>query len=343
MLAIRTFGNRPNRLPQHERDGRLEDPTIGRQRLPERGVVALVRLRLPPHPVERLAVLRRAAVAMVRGERAALVHQRPEAVPGRVGGRPAVGRAGSQRDRLHALLEHELELRGGEVGIEHRDVGRRVQAVAVRVAPVLLQPQVERVEHLVGHRHVVVHEALDAVTEGREEQAPLHVLLVDHVDARVVDPVPLRDVLELAVRLVHVGERETRHPAGAVLQLLQARMEHARLRDRVEGRVRHAGVGQADHGRAEHHVAALALADPAHVPLHVFVAVAEERVLGLVVVVVGVDEHVVHDALLGDVGNVSLVERRQTYRVTRRCAGSRTATRRCAPPRRWRGHGGRGA
>ena len=300
-------------VAEHEGDGELEDPAVGVERRRQRRVVAGVGERLAPHLVERLAVPRRAAVAVVRGERAALVHQRPEPVPRRVGGRTPVGRPGTDRHRLDALVQQELELVGREVGVEHRDVRRRVEAVLVRVAPVLLQPEVEGVEDLVGHRHVVVHEPLDAVAERREEQALLHVLLVDHVDARVVHPVALGELLELAVRLLHVVERDAGHAAAALLQLLQPRVERARRGDRVERRVRHAGVGEADHRRAEHHVPALALADPADVALDVLVAVTDERVLGLVVVVVRVDEHVVgHDAFLQD-GNDSLVQRGEPY------------------------------
>ena len=105
----------------------------------------------------------------------------------------------------------------------------RVQPVLVRVAPVLFQPQVERVEHLVRHRHVVVHEALDAVAERREQEALLHVLLVDHVDARVVHPVTVGKLFELPVRLLHVGERNAGHAVVAFLQLLQPRVGGQRL------------------------------------------------------------------------------------------------------------------
>ena len=62
--------------------------------------------------------------------------------------------------------------------------------------------------------------------------------------------------------------------------------------------VLHAGVGETDHRRAEHHVPTLALAHPADVALDVLVTVTDERVLGLVVVIVRVDEHVLHGTLL---------------------------------------------
>ncbi len=222
MLAMRTFGKRPNRLPSTSATVSSRMPRSDVMRLRERGVVAGVGQRLAPHLVERLAVLR--DVRRSRGtRRAALLSfssDQNRSHDGSAGDRPLAG-PGRIDTTLMPLFKQELELVGGEVGVEHRDVGRRVQAVLVRVAPVLLEPQVERVEHLVGHRHVVVHEALDAVAERREEDALLDVLLVDHVDACVVDAVAVGELLELAVRALHLGERDAGDAVAALLQLLQ--------------------------------------------------------------------------------------------------------------------------
>jgi hypothetical protein len=148
------------------------------------------------------------------------------------------------------------------------------------------------VEHVVGHLRVVHHVVLDAVAEGGEQEVLLDALFVHLREARVAVAVLLGERLELAV----AASVERTHVAFAAtfLELLQPLMERARPRDRVERGVRHTGAELP----AEHEVALLALRHPAHEPLHALVAVASEGILGLVVVVVGVEELEVHPKVL---------------------------------------------
>ncbi len=158
----------------------------------------------------------------------------------------------------------------------------------VVVAPVFVEPLVEGVEHVVRHHRVVRHVVLDAVAEGREEEVLLDALLVHHREASVAVLVLLGEWPELTVP-TGVESAEIAF-ALAVLELHQPLVESARPRDRVERGVWHPGA----HAASEHDVTPLAFRDPPHVSLHALVAVASERVFGLVVVVVGVEKLEVH-------------------------------------------------
>ena len=176
--------------------------------------------------------------------------------------------------------------------VEDGDRRRRVQALLVHEAPVVVEPLVERAEDLVGDRHLGRVEALDAHREGREQERPLQALLVHHPEPRVALLVVVGQRLQLAV-----PGRVHRAAAGALVvlrQLLEPLVERAGLGDRVERGVRHHRL----HDVAEEEVAPLALRHPAHEALDLVVAVPGERVLRLVVVVVGVDQVGVHGRLL---------------------------------------------
>ncbi len=122
--------------------------------------------------------------------------------------------------------------------------------------------------------------------EGGEHEDALHVLLVHGQQARLALAVDGGQRLELAVLLDHAVAGRT----VALLEQLQVVVEGAGPGDGVEGRVRHAG-GLAV---AEEEVLALAVAHPADVLADLLVGKAQEGVVGLVVVVVGVEDLVVH-------------------------------------------------
>ena len=143
-------------------------------------------------------------------------------------------------------------------------------------------------EDLVGHLHVVAHEPFHPDPERREQQAPVDALLVHHPQANVTVPIRGRDGLELAVPLLR-RPRERAVPVAG-LQLDQPVVEDAGFRDRIERGVRQTRR----HAWAEHDVAPVPVRDPPHVPLDRGVTVASERVLCLVVVVVGVEHPRVH-------------------------------------------------
>ena len=134
-------------------------------------------------------------------------------------------------------------------------------------------------------RHVVGVEPVDADAERREEHRAFDALLVHRAQPRVAVAVLVGERLELPELLhrVHVA------PVAVLGELLQPGVVGAGLADRVERRVRDR---RGDHV-AEHEPALLALRHPPHEALHLVVAVAGEGVLGLVVVVVEVDEPVV--------------------------------------------------
>ena len=183
------------------------------------------------------------------------------------------------------MLEDRVELLAREVRIEHRNEGRCVDAAVAVEAPVVVEPPIERAEDLVGHAHVVGVEPVDAHPERREEHRALDALLVHGAQARVAVAVLVGQWLELAELLhrVHVAS------APVLGELLQAGVERTGFADGVEGRVRD---GRRHHV-AEDEPALLAVRHPPHEALHLVVAVTGEGVLGLVVVVVEVDESVV--------------------------------------------------
>ena len=210
-----------------------------------------------------------------------LVHPGPEGVEDRVGrGEHAVG--GVDRGRAHhdgagVVVERPLELLDRPVDVGEGDVGAGEDAVLVGEAPVLLEPPVERGEHEGDGLGVVLEGLLVDHPEGGEEPHLLEAVLVHRGEAGVavavrgVDGLRATEVLERGLAR-GVAAEVVGHGAGG--------------RHRVEG-----GVGHRTADLATDHVV-LALADLA--PLddarpELRVEVAGERVLGLVVVVVGVE------------------------------------------------------
>ena len=203
---------------------------------------------------------------------------------GSAGDRPPAG-PGRITITFAPSLEDRVELGARELRIEHRDERRRVDAVVVVEAPVVVEPQVEGAEELVGHAHVVGVEPVDAHAERREEHRAFDALLVHRAQARVAVAVLVGQRFELPELLhrVHVA------PVAVLGELLEPGVEGAGLADRVERRVR----DRRGHDVAEDEAPLLAFGHPAHEALHLVVAVTGEGVLGLVVVVVEVDEPVV--------------------------------------------------
>jgi hypothetical protein len=137
-----------------------------------------------------VAVRRVAAVTRVRDdEDPGLVHPRPERVEVLVTRRawPENGRRGrrSHHDQARAVVEGELELRARGIDVGERDVGRGEDAVAVREAPVLLHPTVERVEHDADALGIVLHGLLVEHAQRREQPDLVDALLVHHLETGV--------------------------------------------------------------------------------------------------------------------------------------------------------------
>ena len=116
---------------------------------------------------------------------------------------------------------------------------------------------------------VVHHQALDAVTQGREQEALLDALLVHHVEAHVTVAVRAGQRLELAV--LGLGELPVGVAALALLEILQPLVERAGLGDRVERRV----PGSVGDAVPEDQLAPLALLDPPDEALDILVAVTK--------------------------------------------------------------------
>src|SRR5262249_12993357 len=143
-------------VAEHQSQGRVEH---GAMTVDGAGQVALVGVVAPslalPHGSEGLLVLIRAGITVVRGHDPRLVDPGPEAIPGGICRGAAVGGARSHNEDAGSARQREVELLGSELRIEDRNVRRGVDAVDVVESPILVKPQVERVEELVSHGDVV--------------------------------------------------------------------------------------------------------------------------------------------------------------------------------------------
>ena len=150
-------------------------------------------------------------------------------------------------------------------------------------SPVLVQPQIERTEELVGHSDVARIEAVDPDTEGREHHRALDPLLVHHQQPGVAIVVFIPQRLQVTEAFPHHVDVAALTALGELLQSLVVR---AGLANRIEGGIR----DRSAHGLAEHQVTFLALRDPVHKALDFFVSMPGERIRRLVVVIVEVHE-----------------------------------------------------
>ena len=194
----------------------------------------------------------------------------------------AVGhRAGDHHEDPGAGLEHAPDLGGGQVGVGQRDHGCRVQAAVASVeAPVLVEPSVEGGEGGVQRWHVVLERLLHPDAERGEQQRAVHALLVEELQAGVAVAVArvVGDRLELAEHRLEVDP--------VLVATAEVVLEAAGLGDGIEGRVRDELVDPA----ADEQAPLAVDLGPLHAPLgHRGVDEAGEGVLGLVVVVVGVE------------------------------------------------------
>ena len=166
----------------------------------------------------------------------------------------------------------------GAVRIEERDVRRGEDAVRVVELPVVEHPRVEGVERRVRGLGIVDERLLHADAERGEQEAAFDPLLVHQRDPRRGLAVRRVDRLELAERGANVV-------AGALAA--EVLVERAGSGDGVEGRVRDEPVHPSGHQET------LLPVDlgPLHRALgHAGIEVPGERVRGLVVVVVRVEE-----------------------------------------------------
>ena len=101
---------------------------------------------------------------------------------GSAGDRPPAG-PGRITITFASCSSTRVELLAGEVRVEHRDEGRGIDAAVVVEAPVVVEPQVERAEELVGHAHVVGVEPVDAHAQRREEHRAFDALRIHRAQA----------------------------------------------------------------------------------------------------------------------------------------------------------------
>ena len=273
-----------------DRGERLGDAAVGEGNQRERRVpealepaASLAGRRGTPE----LAVVRRATQACVDHERhARLGDSCPDAVELRVAGRQvaavAVGdRTGDGHEHPGPQPEHPVDLGLGQVGLRERDHRGGEQALVAAVeSPVLVEPAVERPEGGLQRGQVAAQRLLHADPEGREEQRSVESLPVELGDA-------CRSVAILRVLRDRVEVAEHRLQVEALgIAAAEVVLEAAGRGDRIERGVRDELVDPAPYEQAP-------LAPdlgPLHAALgHLRVDVARERVLRLVVVVVGVE------------------------------------------------------
>ena len=177
-----------------------------------------------------------------------------------------------------APVEDDLQFGDGGHGVEHLDVRGGEDPPLVGVAPVVVEPAVERLEH--GHRRlrVVAESVLETDAERGEQQRCHDPLLVHHLQADVTVPVLGPDRLQLTEGLDDV----------LLLRVAAVPVEEgSRLGDGIEGRVGDVGA----HLPADQQAPAPVDLDPADAPVpQALVLVAGEGILGFVVVVVEVED-----------------------------------------------------
>ena len=110
-------------------------------------------------------------------------------------------RSRSDVDRDRAGVDHSTKLGGRRRRFEERDVRHGEDPALVAVAPVVLEPAVERLEHLGARLGVVLERILDADAERREQQRPVEPLVVHHLQPGVAIAVLGPDRFELAERV----------------------------------------------------------------------------------------------------------------------------------------------
>ena len=233
--------------------------------------------------VDRIAVGRDAAVAGVDDDGdPRLVDPGPERVepgverrvPARGGGR---GR-GAHDEHPGPLAKRPLQLLDGPVRVGEGDVGGGEDAVAVREAPVVVQPPVEGPEGGADGLGVVVKRLLVDHPERGEQPAPGQALLVEHAQSGLGIAVLGADRLVVA----EPGERVD--PVAVAPEVV---VEAAGLGHRVEGGVRDGPA----HPPAEHVILAAVDGRPLHAPgPERGVEVAGEGVDRFVVVVVRIED-----------------------------------------------------
>ncbi len=238
----------------------------------------------------RLPVVDVPAVAGVTGvdsdHHSRLVDQSPERIEPGVGGRgPAGWREGrSPLDADHAGVggQDPFQLVHRRPDVDQGEHGGGEDALLVGVAPVVLQPPVERTER--GHQRLGVVDQclLHADPEGGEEQAPVQTLFVHDGQPRVAVPVLGTYRLQLPEQRPHV--------LGPRVAATEVLVEAAGLGHRVEQWVGDELVDRAAHQQPPPSVDLR----PLHGPLgHLRIDVAGVGVGGLVVMVVGVEGDVV--------------------------------------------------
>ena len=190
--------------------------------------------------------------------------------------------AGGDRRRSHdddagPEPQHPVQLRADRGGVAERDVGSAEYAVLAVVAPVVVQPPVEAPHHGDCRVDVVAEELLVEHAERREQPDRMQALGVHHLETGLRVHVVVGQRLAVAQHLGGV-------PAlGVPLEVVAQR---SGLGDGVPGRIGHRPGQPAP----DEVVLAAAHVHPLHHPgLHRGVDVAGERVVGLVVVVVGVE------------------------------------------------------
>ena len=143
--------------------------------------------------------------AWVATDDAGLGGEPPELVVGRIERRAAAAghgdRSGADVDGDGAGVDHPAQFRGCGGRVDERDVRHGEDAALVAVAPVVLEPAVERLERLGARLGVVLERILDADAERGEQQRPVEALLVHHLQAHVAVAVLGSDRLELAERV----------------------------------------------------------------------------------------------------------------------------------------------
>ena len=212
---------------------------------------------------------------------AGLVHPGPEGVElvgrRRAWARRRHGRRGPEDHAAGILVQGPFELTDRFVHVGQRDVGGGEDPVAIRHAPVLGQPAVERPEQQ-DDRFGVVAQGFFIEHAQRGEQPDLRdALRVHHGQAGVAVPVLGPDRLGLSHQLVHG------HTVRIAPEVVE---ERARRRDRVEGRVGDGVVDAATDGVV---APAVDFGPLDHPRPQRRVEVAGERIERLVVVVVGVE------------------------------------------------------